>query len=111
MIFYVYFCKDRNVAFFKEYLFDRDTQKNKEIRFILCIYDQYRHYLKICKENQTEFFDMENTIWEATLLEYGSKSIEMPSLQQAKYYHRLFTDQKRTNDYRFYIQTPKKKYA
>lgn len=99
------------MAFFKGYLFDRDTKKNKEIRQVLCIYDQYQHYLKICKENKIEFFDMENTLWEAALLEYGSESTKMPSLQQVKYYHKLFTNKKGANDFGIYIKTSKKKYA
>ena len=99
------------MAFFKGYLFDRDTQKNREIRFILCIYDHYKHYLKICKENDIQFWNMENIIWESTLIEYGAKPKQMPNLQQAKYFNRLFADTTREEDHRLYNEVPIKKYA
>jgi hypothetical protein len=99
------------VAFYKGYIFDRDTERNREIRFLLCVYDTYKYHLKICKENQTEFWNMENLIWEGTLIEYGAEPKEMPNLQQVKYWDRLFADRKREEDNELYTRVPIKKYA
>ena len=99
------------MAFYKNLLFERDTERYREIRFILCVYDTYKQYIKICKENHIEFWNMENIIWESTLIEYGAKPKQMPNLQQAKYFNRLFADTIREKDYRLYTEVPIKKYA
>ncbi len=99
------------MAFYKGYIFDRDTEKNKEIRYLLCVYDTYKSYIKICKENQFEFWNMENIIWEGTLIEYGSKPREMPNLQQVEYWNKLFADRKREEDNELYTEVPIKQYA
>jgi len=99
------------VAFFKDLLFERDTEKYREIRHLLCVYETYKHYLKMCRENQSEFWNMENIIWERTLIEYGSEPKQMPNLQQVKYWDQLFADRKRKEDNELYTEVPIKKYA
>jgi len=99
------------VSVFYKYLLDRDTDKNREIRFVLCVFEVYLEYKKICTENLSDFKNMENIIWKGVLLEYGSKPSEMPNLQQATHLYKLFSDHKRKIDTPIYTQIPTGKYA
>ena len=99
------------MSVFYKYLFLRDTDKNREIRYVLCVFEAFLQYKKICKENLLEFTEMDNIIWEGVLLEYGSKPNEMPNLQQATHLYRLFSDQKRKADTTIHTKIPTGKYA
>ena len=51
------------MSVFYKYLLDRDTDKNREIRFVLCVFEVYLEYKKICTENLSDFKNMENIIF------------------------------------------------
>ena len=99
------------MSVFSEYLFDRDTKKNREIRYVLCLYDAFLHYKNLCYENKILFKDMDKHIWEAVLIEYGSSTKEMPNVQQAAHFYYLFTNKYGKKNINFHIEVPKKEYA
>ena len=90
------------MSVFYKYLFLRDTDKNREIRYVLCVFEAFLQYKKVCKENLLEFTEMDNIIWEGVLLveqKSRGRNLEKALTQATEYYNNLKEYQKFYQDY------------
>jgi len=94
----------------QDFLYESDTVEHRELRFLFCVLDFWEINLKICKENNIEFPNMESIIWESTLREFGyfdDKSQCLPNLSEIINLHRLHSYRKRNKDNEVYYRIPK----
>lgn len=94
----------------QNFLYESDTAEHRELRFLFCVLDFWEINLKICKENNIEFPNMESIIWENTLREFGyigNKKQNLPSLSEVIDIHRLHTNRQRNKNNKVHIVLPK----